>query len=606
MDFHVTWSKYRTCAVQTFHDVQTRNSEPPAAAAAPVAAAAAKRSALDCSEYVFPDVLALATAPAAPAAPTHPAGSSRDATGDGSSHVLAVPTPAGASAADLNFLTKNQQFRLRKIQYSDQRISRAINPNNCVLWDHQTGYVFFTGIWRLYQDVMHALVSLERPQASGHMNTVDRKAHCQQELDYAISKALYERALHSDSPDHFSRKAAVPKRTYRHSVSAASGVSASVTADATTASAAASATGGAEPAAPPLALHYSDIHWYALDPDLKESLCRKYQDTYHVNHNFEFHDLLKRIRGGYIKIQGTWLPFEVTRALCLRFCYPIRYLLVPIFGPTFPSECAEWYSRYVALYPPRPKSRNQSFPETKSVPQPAPAAANRQLKRSLHNSSATNVPSPPPKKSKVDVELLDASQNLLELSRQLNGRPDRLPLAAFPPMQVPQYRRRASSWTPEIAYQHSSSPHAQQALPPIRSLLDSLERSYPTSPPNSAGLSLENLSSPLSIQYTSPPLSPKFGPLVQRNRLTNQDPNFVAVSSAHSYVPEPRAAFGPSIKPPLNPLRFDNVAHFYNSNGHKYSYPGGMQVIYHPQNPAQAMNQLTQQPSKPRKPRAQF
>ncbi|ODQ79293.1 hypothetical protein BABINDRAFT_151014 [Babjeviella inositovora NRRL Y-12698] len=48
---------------------------------------------------------------------------------------------------------------------------------------------------------------------------------------------------------------------------------------------------------------------------------------------------IKRIRGGFLKIQGTWLPFELARELALRICYHIRYCLVPIFGDQFPREC---------------------------------------------------------------------------------------------------------------------------------------------------------------------------------------------------------------------------------------------------------------------------
>lgn len=51
------------------------------------------------------------------------------------------------------------------------------------------------------------------------------------------------------------------------------------------------------------------------------------------------HPFIKRVRGGFLKIQGTWVPFHLCRKLALRFCYYIRYKLVPIFGPDFPSQC---------------------------------------------------------------------------------------------------------------------------------------------------------------------------------------------------------------------------------------------------------------------------
>lgn len=51
------------------------------------------------------------------------------------------------------------------------------------------------------------------------------------------------------------------------------------------------------------------------------------------------HPYIKRVRGGFLKIQGTWVPFHLCRRLALRFCYYIRFQLVPIFGTEFPSEC---------------------------------------------------------------------------------------------------------------------------------------------------------------------------------------------------------------------------------------------------------------------------
>ncbi|SGZ50353.1 CIC11C00000005252 [Sungouiella intermedia] len=51
------------------------------------------------------------------------------------------------------------------------------------------------------------------------------------------------------------------------------------------------------------------------------------------------HPYIKRVRGGFLKIQGTWVPFHLCRKLAVRFCYYIRYKLVPIFGAEFPNQC---------------------------------------------------------------------------------------------------------------------------------------------------------------------------------------------------------------------------------------------------------------------------
>lgn len=49
--------------------------------------------------------------------------------------------------------------------------------------------------------------------------------------------------------------------------------------------------------------------------------------------------LIRRVRGGYLKIQGTWMPYEVALRLSRRVAWPIKEDLIPLFGPTFPSTC---------------------------------------------------------------------------------------------------------------------------------------------------------------------------------------------------------------------------------------------------------------------------
>ncbi|EPQ53931.1 DNA-binding domain of Mlu1-box binding protein MBP1, partial [Gloeophyllum trabeum ATCC 11539] len=41
---------------------------------------------------------------------------------------------------------------------------------------------------------------------------------------------------------------------------------------------------------------------------------------------------IRRVRGGYLKIQGTWLPHDVALQLSRRVAYPIRDELIPFFG----------------------------------------------------------------------------------------------------------------------------------------------------------------------------------------------------------------------------------------------------------------------------------
>ncbi|KAI5964685.1 uncharacterized protein KGF55_001754 [Candida pseudojiufengensis] len=53
----------------------------------------------------------------------------------------------------------------------------------------------------------------------------------------------------------------------------------------------------------------------------------------------DYQSYIKRIRGGFLKIQGTWLPIKLCKILARRFCYHIRFELVPIFGEDFPQSC---------------------------------------------------------------------------------------------------------------------------------------------------------------------------------------------------------------------------------------------------------------------------
>lgn len=50
-------------------------------------------------------------------------------------------------------------------------------------------------------------------------------------------------------------------------------------------------------------------------------------------------ELSHSVTGGAVGAQGYWTPYACARALCLTFCYPIRWALTPIFGPSFVQEC---------------------------------------------------------------------------------------------------------------------------------------------------------------------------------------------------------------------------------------------------------------------------
>ncbi|KAI8687016.1 HTH APSES-type domain-containing protein [Fusarium sp. Ph1] len=50
-------------------------------------------------------------------------------------------------------------------------------------------------------------------------------------------------------------------------------------------------------------------------------------------------EITHSITGGSIAAQGYWMPYQCARAVCATFCYEIAGALIPIFGPSFPSDC---------------------------------------------------------------------------------------------------------------------------------------------------------------------------------------------------------------------------------------------------------------------------
>ncbi|KAL7899442.1 hypothetical protein HDV63DRAFT_416884 [Trichoderma sp. SZMC 28014] len=50
-------------------------------------------------------------------------------------------------------------------------------------------------------------------------------------------------------------------------------------------------------------------------------------------------ELSPSITGGAVSAQGYWMPYHCARAVCATFCHKIAGALIPIFGPSFPSDC---------------------------------------------------------------------------------------------------------------------------------------------------------------------------------------------------------------------------------------------------------------------------
>ncbi|KAG6865392.1 hypothetical protein C0991_002973 [Blastosporella zonata] len=83
--------------------------------------------------------------------------------------------------------------------------------------------------------------------------------------------------------------------------------------------------------------------------------------------------LIRRVRGGYLKIQGTWMPYEkLLFEFFRRVAWTIRDDLIPLFGPTFPSTCLSpeqpGYGQVVASGPNRRRARRNTQPSTSMNP----------------------------------------------------------------------------------------------------------------------------------------------------------------------------------------------------------------------------------------------
>ncbi|KAF8071495.1 hypothetical protein FPV67DRAFT_875909 [Lyophyllum atratum] len=108
--------------------------------------------------------------------------------------------------------------------------------------------------------------------------------------------------------------------------------------------------------------------------------------------------LIRRVRGGYLKIQGTWMPYEVALRLSRRVAWTIRDDLIPLFGPTFPSTCLSpdqpGYGQVVASGPNRRRARRTAQANS-AIHVPREAHANWTVV-TPNDPSNSRPPQPPP------------------------------------------------------------------------------------------------------------------------------------------------------------------------------------------------------------------
>jgi len=99
-------------------------------------------------------------------------------------------------------------------------------------------------------------------------------------------------------------------------------------------------------------------------------------------------NVIKKIRGGFLKIQGTWVPFENAKTLAIRTCYPIRNELTVMFGPSFANEALEpshpRYLRAPASHENRDGTRKPVAPKRKRSPTSAALSLLRSARLGHH------------------------------------------------------------------------------------------------------------------------------------------------------------------------------------------------------------------------------
>ncbi|UKZ85214.1 uncharacterized protein TrAFT101_001083 [Trichoderma asperellum] len=59
-----------------------------------------------------------------------------------------------------------------------------------------------------------------------------------------------------------------------------------------------------------------------------------------LSQNPGLREISPSITGGAVSAQGYWMPYRCAKAICATFCHSIAGALIPLFGPSFPSECA--------------------------------------------------------------------------------------------------------------------------------------------------------------------------------------------------------------------------------------------------------------------------
>ncbi|GME76581.1 unnamed protein product [Ambrosiozyma monospora] len=263
---------------------------------------------------------------------------------------------------------------------------------------------------------------------------------------------------------------------------------------------------------------------------------------------------VRRVRGGFLKIQGTWIPYAIAKQLASKFCYKIRYALIPLFGEDFVHLCLKPYEKGFGLL--RLKVNDED------------------LKKKRTRRRRTVQRSKPQSYDFVDRELEFQRKLLPFPSNNNNNCPN--PLLNYAP---PQYVNPLYYQQPPMPQQHQPAPYPlpaqQQATttsypyhdprslqPQVQPHQQHMMQGQPQQVPAPAqapptSFSLTNFTPPPSATSTFPAvaLSPKTDRLLSVLKAAeNIDQKPVAVGASPSSYPQPPTQqHQQPATPPLSP-----------------------------------------------------
>lgn len=137
-------------------------------------------------------------------------------------------------------------------------------------------------------------------------------------------------------------------------------------------------------------------------------------------------NVIKKIRGGFLKIQGTWIPFESARALALRTCWPIRAELAVIFGPSFATDVLDTAHPGYLRPPAAHADPARCDPRKAKRPRRSPTSSALSLLRNAHLSHFVVAPPIPSFKSAyssspvMSTSSQDSAGDLFRSQKDLN------------------------------------------------------------------------------------------------------------------------------------------------------------------------------------------